>query len=128
MPQDSRLQVLAPAIGIDQRTVLIARHGVDGQIATRQVLFQGDRSGGIERETVVAGPHLALGSCNGVFVAGFRVKENGKVLAHLLVAQAKQVLGSRADHDPVPLADRKVQQRIPDGASDFVDLHGLMIT
>ena len=128
VPQQALFQVPAAAVGIDQRPVLVPRHGVDGEVATSQVLLQRDRGGGVEGEAVIAGPDLALGPRERTLVAGFRMQEHRKVLAHLPVAQAQQLLGPRTHHDPIALADGDVQQRIPDGAADFVDFHGWMIS
>jgi hypothetical protein len=48
MAQHARAQVALAAEGVDQRAVVASRHGVDGEVAARQVFFQRDLGRGVE--------------------------------------------------------------------------------
>ena len=68
-----RCEVALAAERVDQRAVFAsARHGVDGEVAPRQVLLERDVGRGVEREAVVAGRGLALGARQRVFLVRLR--------------------------------------------------------
>ena len=104
--QEPCLQVALAAMGIDQAALLVFGHGVDGQVAADQVFFQGDVRAGVEGEAAVAAAALALGTRQGVFLAGFGVEKHRKIRAHRAKAQRQHLLGRGTDHDPVDLVDR----------------------
>ena len=77
MAQHARGEVALPAPWVDQAAIAVLGHGVDGQVAARQVFFQGDVGRGVEGKAVVAPAALALGAGEGVLFVGLRVQEDG---------------------------------------------------
>jgi len=61
------LDVLQSAVGIDQLAIVIFGDRIDGQIATRKIIFQRNVRRKVEREAVIAGRCFSLGSGEGVF-------------------------------------------------------------
>src|SRR5690606_6283736 len=118
MTQQAGLQVLLPPIGIDDLTLVIHGHGVDGQVAALQVLLQGDRGIGVEGEAAVAVTTLALGSGQRVLLAGVQVQEYREVLPDRAEAGLQQLIRRGADHYPVALMPGHAQQLVTDGAAD----------
>src|SRR5690606_1827146 len=103
MPQQAVSDVLLASIGVDDFALVVHGHGVDGQVAALQVLFQRNLGGGMESETAVAATALAFGSGEGVFLSGLRVEEYREVLADRAEAEVQQLLRRGADHYPVTL-------------------------
>jgi hypothetical protein len=54
---------------------------------------------------------------------GFRMQEDGKVLADRLVSQALHLLRSTSDHYVVAIGYRKPEELVAHRAADSVDLH-----
>jgi len=107
--QPARREIRLPAIRVDERAVLVLRHRVDGQIAAPQVLLERHGGGELRGETAVTRADLALLAGEGVLLMGYRVEEDRKLAADGLVTQPHQLLGCRAYHHPVALADRKTE-------------------
>src|SRR5690606_33710051 len=122
MTQQAGLQVLLPPIGIDDLTLVIHGHGVDGQVAALQVLLQGDRGVGVEGEAAVAVTTLALGSGQRVLLAGVRVQEYREVLPDRAEAGLQQLIRRGADHYPVAFMPGHAQQLVTDGAADQIGI------
>ena len=123
MAEEAALEILPAAEGVDQRAVSRLGHGVDGQIAPRQILLERDLGRSVEGEAVVTAPALALGAGQRHLFAGAGVQEDREVLAHRLVAQRPQCLGRGAHGDPVAVADRLAEQPVAHGAADDEELH-----
>jgi hypothetical protein len=49
------------------------------------------------------------------------MEEDRKVLADLLETAGQKIIGGRADHDEITLADRAPEQTVAHGAADQVD-------
>ncbi len=121
--QYARGKIPLTAVGVEQPTLIVLGHGVDGQVAADQVLFQGDVGAGMKGETAVAAPALAFGAGQGIFLPALRVEEYREVLADRPIAEREHLLGIGADHHPVDIGDRSPEQAVAHGAADFVDLH-----
>src|SRR6185312_3952057 len=93
---------------------------VDGEVATREVVLQRHVGRGVEAETVVARPRLALGARQRVFLAGVGMQEHREILADRLVALRQHVFGRRADHHVVAIEMRAAQQLVAYRAADQV--------
>ncbi len=128
MTQYPGLEVLAAVVGIDHLAVGGARHGVDGQVPADQILFQGNGGIGVESEPAVAVATLALGARQGVFLAGFGVQENGKILAHRAEALVSELLRGATHHHPVSFLDGKAEQFVANRAAYKIDIHLLSPT
>ncbi len=76
--QQARLKIRAPAIGVDDLAIVVFGHGIDGQVAADQILFQGDVRCGVEGEATIAAPALAFGAGEGVFLAVRGCRNTGK--------------------------------------------------
>src|SRR5690606_20688091 len=122
MPQQAVSDVLLASIGVDDFALVVHGHGVDGQVAALQVLFQRNLGGGMESETAVAATALAFGSGEGVFLSGLRVKEYREVLADRAEAEVQQLLWGGADHYPVTLVPGHAKQLVAHGAADQVGM------
>ncbi|MNL49239.1 hypothetical protein D3C87_1721580 [compost metagenome] len=129
MPEQPRGQIALAAIRVDDRADQLAgivhglRHRVDGQVAPDQVVFQRDIGRAVEREALVAGSRLALGTRERVLLLGARMQEDREVLAHGLVA-GRLHLGRRgAHHHVVAVLAWLAQQLVADGAAHGIDLH-----
>ena len=122
--QQPRLDIGGAAVGIDKGTVAGARHGVDGQVAPREILLEGHPGAEFHREAAIAGCDFALQACERVFLVGLGVQEHGKVAAHLAVAAGQQLLAGCPHHHPIAFPDRHTEQRVPDGTANQIHLHG----
>ncbi len=81
MAQHARPKVGLPAVGIDQRALLVARHRVDRQIAAGEILGERHVGRGEELEAAIAAPVLALRARQRVFLAGVAIEEDREVAA-----------------------------------------------
>ena len=117
--QHAVAQVTRAAMGVDEGAVGRARHGVDGEVAPRQVLLERDVGRGVDGEAVVAGAGLALGARERVFLVRVRVQEDGKVAPDGLEAQLQHLLRRHADDDPVPVGRGPAEQRVAHTAADL---------
>jgi pimeloyl-ACP methyl ester carboxylesterase len=124
MPQHARTQVLLPAVRVDERAVGAHRHGVDRQVAPRQVLRERHRRLGVHDEAAVAGSGLALGARQRVFLAAVGVQEDGEVGADLAEARREHLCRRRADDHPVAVAGSLAEQRVAHRAADDEALEG----
>ena len=86
MAQYFGLQIPLTAVGVYQFTFGAACNGVHRKITAQQIFFEGDSGVTIYCEPGIAVPLFAFNAGQGVFIFGFGVEKNGKVLSHLLVA------------------------------------------
>ena len=112
---------------IDELAVFGARDGVDREVASLEIVFERHRRRGIEREARVSRRGLTLRACERVLFAGLRVQEHRKVLADAPEAQGRELIGRRADDDPIALLDGQAEQCVTDCAADLVDSHAGII-
>jgi len=113
-------------MGIDQCPVGRAGHGIDGEVATAQIVFQGDVRVGLDLETPMSLAMLALGSGQRVFLAGPRMQEHGEITPHLAITLSAHLRCSGAHHHMVPFVHRQAQQFVPDCAADQKGVHHLL--
>src|SRR5690554_7803952 len=73
MAQHPGLQITETAIRIDQLALPVLGHGIDGEVATRQILLQGDVGAGMNDKAGIAMTGLALGTRQGVLLVGMGV-------------------------------------------------------
>ena len=99
-------------------------HRVDGQVATAEVLLQGNGRVGLHHETPVTGPRLALGAGKRIFLACDGMQKNREVTAYGLVPGVQHGLGAAAHDDPVAVLHGQAHQGIAHCATDQVGLHG----
>jgi hypothetical protein len=123
MTQHSGIQVLPAAERIDQRAVPRLSHGVDGQIAACEILFQSDVGAEFDGEPAIARRHLALEPRQRVLLVGLGVQKHGKIAADFAKVTAQQLLTGPADDDPVPLLDGKPEQGVPNRSANQIHLH-----
>ena len=124
MAQQARVEVALAAVGVVQLALGVFGHGVDGQIAANQVVFDADLRAGEEGEAAVALAGFALGAGEGVFLAGVRVEKHREVVTDRAKALGQHLCNRGANHQPVDVADRLAEQAVAHGAADFVNLHG----
>src|SRR5947207_562679 len=117
MPQDSRTQVRLAAVRVDQRAILIARHRIDREVASRKIVGKRHLGRCEELETAIATSVFALGARERVFLAGIGMQEYGEVAADGLVSRRRQHLGRGADDDPIAVAVLASQKLIANRAT-----------
>jgi hypothetical protein len=69
--QHARFEIALAMVGIGQVLLIVLGHGVDGQVATDQVFFEGDFGAGVKGEAAIAASAFAFGAGEGVFLAVF---------------------------------------------------------
>ena len=104
-------QVLLTTVGVDEAGALrllgIGQghgHGVDGEVAAGEIVFERDARPGVHRKALVAGRGFSLQTGQRVFLARVRVQKHGEVAPHRQVAQVEHGLRRGAHHDPVSVA------------------------
>jgi hypothetical protein len=73
VPEHARAQIGFTTVGVDKSAVLVARHGVDGKVAPREVGLECDVGRRVEGKSVVSDAALALGTRQRVFLVGLGV-------------------------------------------------------
>ena len=112
------MQILLAAVGVNDAAIRRLRHRIDGQVATNQVVFQGHVRAGVESKATVAFSALALSPGKGVLLAGLRLDKYREVLSDRLITLREHGFGCAADHHPVTVGNRAVQELIANGAAD----------
>src|SRR5690606_2994736 len=112
------------AVRVDKATIGATCNGIDGQVAPREVFFKCDFRRGMDHEAGVAEAALALGACQGVFLATLRMQEYREVTAHLAVTGSQHRVARAAHYHPVAVLDRQAEQGITHRTAYFVDIHG----
>ncbi len=123
MAQDALVQIALAAVGIDQRALIIPGHGVDGEIAPGQILFQADVGCGQHDKTTVAAPGLALATRQGVFLVGLRVQKDGKILSHRAKALSLHGFWCNANHDEITITRGQAEQFIAYRTAHQIGFH-----
>ena len=54
MAQQLIVEIALTTIGVDKRTIRIFRHGINGQIAAYQILFQADIFSSVKGKSLIA--------------------------------------------------------------------------
>src|SRR3546814_9583884 len=107
MAQHLAINIVTPAKRIHQTPISVPSHGIDGQVAAPQIIFQGNVDPGMKSEPFVASARFALGAGQSVFLFSDRMEEYREVATHRHEPARRHLLGGGADHDPVAITDRK---------------------
>lgn len=123
MAQDALFQIAPTAERIDQAACGILGHGIDGEIAALQIVFQRHIGGGVNGEAVITCGGLALGTGQRVLLMGLGVQKHRKILADRPETARQQLFRGRTDHHPVAVFDRQPEQAIAYRATDDIAFH-----
>ncbi len=104
-----RFKVALALIRIGQVTLVVLRHGVDGQVTPNQVFFQRNVGARMEYKAAVTPPILAFGASKGVFVTVLRVEKYREIGAHRFITLGEHLFGRRANDDAVYIGDLDAQ-------------------
>ena len=127
MTQHTRLEIRQATIGVyhlalTRRAVERFGHGIDGQVATNEVLFQRHIGAGMHAEADIPVAGLALGTRQRVLLLGLRMQEDREVPPDRPEATRLHVFHRRAHHHEVTLVPRPTQARITHRAAHAIDL------
>src|SRR5690606_19092889 len=128
VPQHLVPEIPASAERVDEPALGVARHRVDRDVPPREVLLDRDVGGRPELEAVVAGSGLALRAGERVLLAGFRVQEDGEILADLAKAEGLHLVRGRADDAPVALRHRQPHELVTYRPADKVHFHRAILS
>ena len=103
--EDSGLDVGATIEGVDDVSVIVDGHGVDGEVPSQQVFFQGHVRREMHVEPFVARGRLALGAGQCIFLVGLGVQKDRKILADGPKTAGQHLFGCGAHHHPVTVTD-----------------------
>ena len=123
MAQQFGFQVALAAMWVDQLALFVLGDGVDGQVAPRQVLLEGDIGRRMHHKAFVARRGFALGAGQGMFFSGVRVQKHRKVFAHGGEPRRHHGLGRAAHHHPVAVGVGHPEQGVPHRTTDQIGLH-----
>ncbi|MNT55211.1 hypothetical protein D3C72_1924300 [compost metagenome] len=101
MAQQAGVEIGLAVIGVNQYSIITPRHGVDGEIAPQQILFQCHVRGGVAGKSGVTLAGFTFGAGQRIFLMSLRVEEYREVFTHLLIAKSQQIGRRCADHHPV---------------------------
>ena len=105
MAQDAGCQILLSAKRIDDCAVWILSHGINGQVAAHQVLFQRNVFIGMKAKSGITFGGFALGTGKGVFFVAVWMEKDGKILANRLIALSQHGLRICTDDYPIAVFD-----------------------
>ena len=106
MAQNAVGQILPATERVDDLTVAVFGHRIDGEVAPHQILLKRYAFIGVKTETGIAFGGFALGAGEGVFFLAFGVQEYGKIGADRLITGGQHGIGIGADHHPVAVFHR----------------------
>ena len=86
---------------------MISCNRIDGEVASREVLFQSDAAIAFSRKTGITGRDLPLPSGKGIFLSGKRMKKNRKIFSDLTKTKTFHFGGIMANDDPVSIGFRQ---------------------
>ena len=109
MAKQAGLQVNPAVEGIKHLAAFLLGHGVDGQVTAHQIVVQADIGGGMEGKAAIAVTGFAFRAGQGVFLLGFRVQKDGKILSHRAKPFGLHLVGCGTDDDPVSFCHRQSQ-------------------
>ncbi len=116
MTQYTIFQVGLTVERIDQRAIVSASHGVDGEIPSRKVVFERHLRCGVKAESGVTVTTFALGTGQRVFLVGLRMQENGKIPPDRLETARAHRRRRAADNNVIPILDRQAKQFVTNSA------------
>jgi hypothetical protein len=115
------LEVVHPTQGVVQLPLRVDCHGIDGEVASQEVIFQPNLGSGEEDEAFVALAGLSLGSCERVFRMGRGMQEDGKVPSNWPKASSRHFLRGGPGDKVVTVVSGLAEQDIADGPSHTVN-------
>jgi hypothetical protein len=121
MPQPPLGEVCLACEGVVQTACAVDRHGVDGEVAPHQVVFEPHVGAGMKDKPFVAMARLTLGTGQRVFGLCVGVKKDRKVLAHRPKAGAHHGRRGGAYHQIVSVLAWQAKQGITHGTAHAVD-------
>ena len=128
MAQPALFDIALAAVGIDDVAVIVLRHGVDGEVAAREVLLQRHRWIGIDHETAISTAGLAFGSRQRVFLTAVGMQEHREVLANRLEPERLHLVLCGANDNVVDVTGLQfsvipAEQAVAHAAADPIRLH-----
>ncbi len=114
---------MATVAGINQLASGSLGHGVDGQIATQQIILDGDIGTSVKHKTLMTPTLFAFGACQRIFGLAFRMQEYRKVLAHRLITQRLHLFRRGAGDDIIAITAGDAKHAVTDRAADQIGLH-----
>ena len=117
------MQVGFAAVGVDQVTVFIASHCIDGQITPLQILFKGHIGRGMKRKAFIARCGLALGSCQRIFLVSLGMQKYRKICADPFVASGQHLFDARTDDDKITILHGQTQQPVAYRTANGINFH-----
>ena len=108
---------------VNQATVIGFGDGVYGEVATFQVLLQGDRCCSIKAESVIARPGFAFTASQCVLLVALGMQEHRKVLAHRFESTRQHGRRCAADDHEIAINDWSLQQLVTHRATDQIGVH-----
>ena len=123
MAQSTLFEIFAAVIGIDQFTGFRFGHGVDGEIAALQIVFEADIGGGMKRKAGITRCSFALGASEGILFMAVGMQKYRKILAYRFVAGGEHVFRCGTHYNPVTILDRESEEFITNATAYFINLH-----
>jgi hypothetical protein len=115
------LQVLEAAVRVVKPALLIHSHCIYREVAATEIVFKTNGWVGMNFKAPIACACFAFGACECVFVFRVRVKKDREILSHRFKAQTKEILGSCAHHQVVPVDPLFAHQRIAHRAANTIN-------
>ena len=98
-------------------------HGIQGQVAPRQVFFQRHIGRGLNGKAFVTPCRFSLGARQCEFFTRLRVQKNRKVFAHRHIALRCHGFRGAAHHHPIAVVDGQSHEGIPHRATHHINTH-----
>ena len=108
------MRVVKPAL-------LIHSHCIDREVATTEIVFKTNGWVGMNFKAPITPACVAFGACECIFVFRVGVKKDGEILSNWFKAQTKEILGSRAHHQVVPVDPLIAHQCITHCAANTIN-------
>src|SRR3984957_20015654 len=121
--QDTLLQVIRAAVGVDEFTAGTLCDGIDRKIAPAQILLQRHIGREAGAEAAIARRDFGFQAGKRVFLFGLRMQKDRELAPYGEIAELLEILRPRTDDYPVALARGDAEELIADGTADQVDLH-----
>jgi hypothetical protein len=101
MPKYFQPKVLNAVMRVNQQTFMISSDCIDGEVSTKEIIFQTDIRIGREDKTFIALTRLSFSSCKGIFFVALGVQKHGEILAHGGESRSQHLIDGGTDHHEV---------------------------
>ena len=118
-------QILLTAIRVNDITRGIFSHGIDGEIATRQIFFQRDIGCRMAAETMIAMTGFTFRTRQCIFFMRLRMQKHRKVFADRLIPCCNHLLWGPADDNVVSVTGYQAQQTVTNRTTHNKGFHDL---